>query len=188
MISRSDALAFLKEQIDNPNIIKHMLATEAIMRALAKQLEPAKEEAWAIAGLLHDGDYTEKTPMKEQGVKVSRLLKEKGFEISEEVERAMAAHNCQATGVEPVSKMDWALYICDSLTGLIVATVLVHPDRKLASITVESVMKKFKNKAFAGGTRREDILLCQEKLGMSLEQFVKISLEAMQAIATDLGL
>lgn len=188
MISRTQALNFLNEQIANKNIIKHMLATEAIMRALAKQLEPEKEEVWAIAGLLHDGDYTDKTPINQQGIKVSHLLKEKNYEIPQEVEHAMAAHNWHATGVEPNSKMAWALYICDSLTGLIIATVLVHPDRKLSSINIASVMKKFKDKAFASGTRREDILLCEERLTIPLEQFASIGLEAMQAIAGELGL
>ena len=188
MITRDEALLFLKEEIKNENIIKHMLATEAIMRALAKKFEPEKEEEWAIAGLLHDGDYTPATPEREQGVKVARVLEKKGFQIPDSVKHAMAAHNWHATGVEPVSKMDWALFACDSLTGLIVATALVRPGKDLASVKVKSVMKKYKDGAFAKGTRRVDIKMCEEKLGIPLEEFVKISLEAMKGISGNLGL
>ena len=84
--------------------------------------------------------------------------------------------------------MDWSLFICDSLTGLIVATALVRPDKKLASVKVKSVKKKFKDKSFARGTRREDIALCEEKLGIPLDEFIGLSLGAMQAISDDLGL
>ena len=84
--------------------------------------------------------------------------------------------------------MEWGLFICDSLTGLIVATALVRPDRKLSSVEVKSVMKKFKQPSFAAGTRREDIQLCEEKLGIPLEEFVELSLKEMQGIAEELGL
>jgi predicted hydrolase (HD superfamily) len=188
MIKREEALQFLNEQIENKNIISHMLATEAIMRTLAKKFEPEKEETWALAGLLHDGDYRDDVPASEQGIKISQMLEKKGFAVPEEVKHCMAAHNRENTGVEPESKMDWSLFICDSLTGLIVATALVRPDKKLASVKVKSVKKKFKDKAFARGTRREDIALCEEKLGLPLDEFVKISLEAMQKIAKQLGL
>ena len=188
MISRDQALKFLEEQIENKNIIKHMLATEAVMKKLAQRFEPTNEEGWAIAGLLHDGDYRPEIPAKEQGVKVSQILEEKGYEVPESVKHCMAAHNWSGTQVEPKSKMDWSLFICDTLTGLIVAVALVQPEKKLALLSVDSVMRKFKDKAFARGTRREDISLCQEKLAIPLEEFIQISLEAMQEIAGDLGL
>lgn len=188
MISRDEALRFLKGNIDNENIIKHMLATEVIMRALAKQFEPDKEEEWAIAGLLHDGDYRDDVSENEQGVKVSQMLEEKGFQVPESVKQTMAAHNWKNTGVKPETKMDWSLFICDSLAGLIVATALVRPDKKLESVKLKSIKKKFKDKAFAGGTRRDDIALCQEKLGIPLDEFISLSLEAMQSISDELGL
>jgi len=84
--------------------------------------------------------------------------------------------------------MDWSLFISDSLTGLIVATALVHPDKKLSSVKVKSVMKKFKDKAFARGTRREDIKMCEEKLGIPLREFIEICLRVMQGISNELGL
>jgi predicted hydrolase (HD superfamily) len=195
MISREEALNFLNEKIENKNIIKHMLATEALMGGVYEALKAKGEtdlggtkNEWMIAGLLHDGDYVEGISEEKQGVQITEWLREKGYDIPENVAQTMAAHNWPATGVEPKTKMDWAIFCGDSLTGLIVACALVRPDKKLASVTVESVMKKFKDKGFAGGTRREDIAKCEEKLGIPLEEFVKISLEAMQAIAGDLGL
>lgn len=187
MISRENALKFLNEKIENKNIIKHMLATEALMRALARKLN-GNENEWAMAGLLHDGDYCEGVPPEKQGVQVTEWLRERGEEIPDNVAQAMAAHNYDNTGATPKSLMDWAITIGDSLTGLIVAATLVLPSKKLADLTVESVLKRFKEKSFAKGTRREQIALCQEKLGLSLEEFVKICLEAMQGISRELGL
>lgn len=188
MINRDEALKFVREQIKNENIVKHMLATEAFMRALAKKLEPEKEEEYALAGLLHDADYKDGVSENEMGIKVSQMLEKAGYDISEEVKHAMAAHNWENTKVESKTKMDWSLFICDSLTGLIVATALVRPDKKLNSVKVKSVKKKFKDKAFARGTRREDIALCEEKLGIPLAEFIEIGLKAMQNIAEELGL
>lgn len=194
MISREEALKFLEEKIANKNIIKHLLATEALMAGIfdflankgITDLGGAKEE-WIMAGLLHDGDYAPEVPENLQGVKVSQWLEERKFEVPENVKHTMAAHN-SATGIIPKSKMDWSLFAADSLTGLIVATALVRPDKKLSSVVVDSVLKKFKDPAFARGTRREDIKIGAEKLGMTLEEFILISLAAMQKIAQDLGL
>lgn len=198
MISREEALKFLKEKIKNENIIKHMIACEAIMRSLASKLkvqsakckteEKIDENEWGMAGLLHDGDYGDEVPMEKQGIQVTEWLREAGHEISENVAQTMAAHNWHKTGVEPKTLMDWAIFCSDTLTGLIVATALVRPDKKLASVKVKSVMKKFKDKAFAKGTRREDIQLCEEKLGIPLEKFVEIGLKSMQNINEELGL
>lgn len=186
MITREQALKFLNEKIKDKNIIKHMLATEAMMLALARRLG-GDEEKWRLVGLLHDGDYIPTVPENRQGLEVTEMLRRQGFEIPKDVARAMAAHN-HMTGLNPVSEMDWAIFCGDSLTGLIVAATLVLPSRKLADLTVENVLNRFKEKSFARGTRREDIALCQEKLGLSLEEFMKICLEAMQKIAPDLGL
>lgn len=194
MITRNEALAFLNQKIANKNIVKHMLATEALMRAVARKLKiengelKIDENAWAMAGLLHDGDYCEEVPMEKQGVQVTEWLREAGHEIPENVAYAMAAHNYDNTGATPKSLMDWTIAIGDSLTGLIVAATLVLPSKKLADLTVENVLNRFKEKSFAKGTRREQIALCQEKLGLSLEEFVKIALKAMQGIAGQLGL
>jgi len=195
MITREESLKFLNQKIANKNIISHMLATEALMAAIYDLMKSKEEtelggtkQEWMMAGLLHDGDYSDKVPHKEQGIKVTEWLKKEGFEIPTNVAQAMAAHNCSNTKVDPKTKMDWALFICDSLTGLIVATALVRPEKNLASVKVKSVMKKFKQPSFAAGTRREEIALCREKLDILLPEFVELSLKAMQNIASDLGL
>ena len=195
MITREKALKFLNEKIENKNIIKHMLATETLMGGVYDALKAKRvtdlggtKKEWMMAGLLHDGDYCEEVPMEKQGVQVTEWLRERGHEIPENVAQAMAAHNWSGTGVEPKTKMDWAIFCGDSLTGLIVAATLVLPSRKLADLTVESILKRFKEKSFARGTRREDIAMCEEKLGIPLEEFVKISLKAMQGVSKELGL
>ena len=188
MISREEAIRLLKKYIKTENTIKHMMATEAIMGALAKRLEPEKEELWRLAGLLHDLDY-ETAENEDHGTKNEEILKKEEVELPGEVLQAIKAHSFNLhPEFKPKAKMDWALFICDSLTGLIVATALVRPDKKLASVKVKSVMKKFKDKAFAKGTRREDIRLCEERLGIALEEFVELGLEAMQVISQDLEL
>jgi len=190
MISRDEALILIRKYIKTENTIKHMLATEAIMRALAKKLEPENEEAWGLAGLIHDLDYeVAKNPEIEHGLKIFELLKQEGVELGEAIEKTIKAHvyNYHPEWA-PSNKMEWALFICDSLTGLIVATTLVRPDKKLVTVEVKSIMKKFKQSAFAAGTRREEIAMCEEKLGIPLLEFVDLSLKAMQAISSDLGL
>lgn len=196
MISKEDALKIIKSKVKNENIIKHMFALEALMGAVweelvkkgktGKELGGSKEE-WMMAGLLHDGDYTKEVPVEKQGIEISKWVREKGFELPENVSHAMASHNF-ATGVKPEGLMDWSCFIGDSLTGLIVASTLVLPSRKISDLTVGSVLKKFKSSSFSKGTRRQDILLCKEKLGFSLEEFIKLSLKAMQEISNNLGL
>lgn len=195
MISREEALKFLDEKVANKNIIKHMLATEALMVGVYEALKVrgktdlgGTKEEWMMTGLLHDGDYSEVVPMEKQGVQVTAWLREKGYEVPESVVQAMAAHNWQNTGVEPETLMDWALFCGDSLTGLIVAATLVLPSKKLVDVDADMILRRFKEKAFARGTRREDISLCEEKLGIPLKEFVEICLKAMQNISKDLGL
>jgi len=146
------------------------------------------EEKWGLVGLIHDADYTPGIADERHGLEIVKLVSERGLDVPEDVLHAIAAHNAEHTGIQPESLMDWAIFCCDSLTGLIVATALVRPDKKLASVTVKSVMKKFKSPSFAAGTRRENIALCEEKLGITLEEFVGICLEAMQNISGELGL
>lgn len=195
MISKDQALHLIKEHVKNANMLKHTFAVEALMGGVYDVLESRGEkdlggtrDDWLMAGLLHDGDYCEEVPANMQGVQIALWAKEKGFELPENVAHAMAAHNWENTKVEPKTLMDWALFIGDSLTGLIVATALVTPLKKLSDVTVESILKKFKQKSFAAGTRRQDIALCQEKLGLSLEEFVGVTLKSMQDISFELGL
>lgn len=192
MIGREEALKILRKYLKTENTIKHLLAAEAIMRALAKKLEPEKKEEWAITGLLHDLDYEtiDQQTYEDHGKETVALLKKEGVDLPDSVYQAILAHNHDNLGdqYKPKNKMDWALFICDSLTGLIVATALVRPDKKLASVEVKSVKKKFKQPSFAAGTRREDIKLCEEKLGIPFDEFISISLEAVKRAAGDLGL
>jgi len=195
MISREKALYLIEKKVTNKNIIKHMLALEAFMGAIWEELkskgknieELGKKEEWMMVGLLHDGDYCDDVPNEKQGIQISEWVKEEGYEIPENVSYAMASHN-YATGVKPKSLMDWSVFIGDSLTGLVVASTLVLPTKKLSDLTVESVLKKFKSSSFAKGTRRQDIILCQEKLGISLEEFIGICIRSMQEVSKDLRL
>ena len=192
MISGEQALEIVRKYIKTENTVKHMIALEAIMKTLAQRFEPEKEAQWAMAGLLHDLDYEQFTDKdySQHGQKTVEILKKEGVDLPESVNHAIMAHCWGISNKinEPKNKMEWSIFISDSLTGLIVATALVRPDRKLASVEVKSVMKKFKNVSFAAGTRREDIKLCQEKLGIPLEEFIGISLNAMQKISNELGL
>jgi putative nucleotidyltransferase with HDIG domain len=187
MITREEALKVIQKYIKTENTIKHMLATEAIMRALARKLEPDKEAEWAMTGLLHDIDYEvakDRHPLEGRA-----LLEKEKADLPEEVYQAILAHGYgHHPECQPESKMDWALTTCDSLTGLIVATALVRPSKKIADVKVKSVKKKFKDKSFAAGTRREDIALCEQKLGIALDEFIALSLEAMQGVSDELGL
>jgi len=192
MISKDEALKIVRKYIKTENTVKHMIALEAIMKALAQRFEPEKEAEWAMAGLLHDLDYEQfkNNDYSQHGKKTVELLKKEAVDLPDSVYQAIQAH-CWGISNEfakPANKMEWSIFISDSLTGLIVATTLVRPDKKLASVEVKSIMKKFKNTSFAAGTRREDIKLCQEKLGIPLPEFIGIGLAAMQKISDELGL
>ena len=197
MITRDQALELINAHVGNKNIVKHMVALEALMGGMHDKLREmgrgegelgGTKEEYMLAGLLHDGDYCDEVPMEKQGIQIVDWVKEKGYEVPENVAHAMAAHNWSNTGVEPISLMDWTIFIGDSLTGLIVATCLVLPSRKLADVTVDMVLRRFKEKNFAAGTRRDEIAWCEEKLGLTLEDFVKVSLESMQKISNEIGL
>jgi predicted hydrolase (HD superfamily) len=190
MIDHDQAMSLIREHVNNENIIKHMLALEAVMGGLYDHFLPSdiSRDQWTLAGLLHDGDYAPDVPANQQGIMITKWAGQKGYEIPETMAHAMAAHNWHNTGVAPESLMDWAIFCADSLTGLIVATALVLPSKKLSGVTVDTVLKKFREKSFARGTRRDDILMCGEKMGITLEDFVTISLDSMQKISTELGL
>jgi putative nucleotidyltransferase with HDIG domain len=161
-----------------------MLATEAIMKALAERLGEDKQE-WGLAGLLHDIDaeLTE-GDMNSHGRLGADLVREMG--VSENITRAILAHN-EALGVPRETNMDKALFCADPLTGLITAAALVRPDKKLASVEPKSVRKRFKEKSFAAGASRKNIASCSE-LGIELDDFIELGLKAMQGIAAELGL
>ena len=181
MINRNEALEFLYSHLKNRNLIKHCLASEAVMRNLAVRFGQDSDE-WGLAGLLHDADAEISTPLT-QGKIVGDMLAEK---ITPAMRQAMAAHNT-LTGTTPASPFDHALTAGETITGLIAASALVLPDKRLASLTKENIIKRFHEKRFAAGASRELIMQC-EKIGLSLEEFADICLRAMQEISSELGL
>ncbi len=189
-MNRDEAYKTLNEFIKNQNLIKHHLACEVTMKALYRRLNfeqnPQDEEKWGLVGLLHDADYelTKDTPEKH-----TIVLEEKiGDKLSPDVMHAIQSHNADRNGVTPQNLMDWSIYCCDELTGLIVAAALVHPDKKLNSLSVDFIMNRFGEKSFAKGADREMIKKCEEKLGIPLNEFIDITLSAMQEISAELGL
>ncbi|MBS3783145.1 MAG: HDIG domain-containing protein [Anaerolineae bacterium] len=185
MLSKEEALDILRSNIANENLRKHHYAVAAAMRSLAEVFD-GDPDRWEIVGLLHDADYEETRDDPERhALVIAGQLEERG--VSEDIVRAIKAHNYERLGVMPETDMEWSLVTCDDLTGLIVAVALVHPT-KLDGVSVESVMKKFDSKSFASGADRERIRLCQEKLDVPLERFVGIVLDAMKERSSRLGL
>lgn len=183
-MTRDEALDSIKANIENKNTIKHMLATEAIMRALARRFGEDEEE-WGLTGLLHDIDMElTEGDMNTHSKLGADLARELG--ASEAMAHAILCHN-QTHDIPLETKLDKALYCADPLTGLITAAALVRPDRKLAGVEGRSVRKRFKEKSFAAGASREQIAQCAE-LGLELDEFIELGLEAMKGIADDLGL
>lgn len=183
-MDREEALDSVKTNVENENLLKHMLATEAIMRALARRFSEDEEE-WGLTGLLHDIDVElTEGDMSSHSKLGADLAKEMG--ASEGMAHAILSHN-ETHGISPETKLDKALFCADPLTGLITAAALVRPDKKLAGVETKSVRKRFKEKSFAAGASREQIASCSE-LGLELDEFIELGLKAMQGIATDLGL
>lgn len=184
-MNRQEAYKLLTEMVENKNLVRHGVAVEAIMKALARRFGEDEEE-WGIVGLLHDADYevTDKDPQRHTLVISEKLAK---LGVSEKIINAIKAHSDEIKP-EKENLLEKAVYAADELSGLITACALVQPDKKLSSVSVESVMKKFPNKSFAAGAIREQIATCKDALGIELEDFVKLSLEAMQSVSDDLGL
>lgn len=183
-MTRDEALKLVKEHISNRNLVKHTLAVEAVLRALADHFGEDREK-WGLAGLLHDIDYDETADDPARHTLVgAEMLAELG--LPGDIVYAVKVHN-DYHGLPRKSLLDKALFASDPLTGLIVAAALIHPDKKLAAIDTSFVLRRFDESGFARGARREPILTCSE-MGLELEEFVGIALEAMQEIARDLGL
>lgn len=166
---------------------------EAVMKALAGRLgEPENKEEWGLAGLLHDADYEmlKDTPNVRTEHTKHTLEWLTKLNASVSISDAIASHAWGYVDGAPVpkTKMQWALYCCDELTGLIVAVALVMPDRRLSMVTLDSVMKKWNQRSFAAGADRTQIKECETRLRIPLPEFVQIALTAMQGIANELGL
>lgn len=183
MISRENAYKLLNQHIQNANMIKHSLASEAVLRAIARKLDKDQEE-WGIAGLLHDIDVeiTNADPYK-HGPYAAGMLD--GL-LSAEAIDAIVMHNEMATGKERTTVFQHALAAGETITGLIMATAMVYPDRKLASVKPKSITKRMKEKAFAASVKRENILEC-ELIGIPINDFAELALLAMQEISDELG-
>ncbi len=184
-MNKEEALKALKENISNQNLIKHSLAVGAIMEELAKYFQE-DEEKWAVAGILHDIDYEKvKDDLSKHSLVGAEMLQEMG--LSNDIIQAVKVHN-EAHGIKPETLIEKSLFVSDPLSGLIVAATLVLPSKKIKDLSAESVLKRFKEKAFARGANREIIKKCEDLLEMPLEKFIETGLEAMQKIDSDLGL
>ena len=182
MPTREEALTLLEQWVENAGLRNHMRSVEAAVRWYARQAG-ADEDLWGLAGLLHDLDW-EKYP-DEHPLKAVEELRRLGY--PEEVLHAILAHRSDFTGTEPETPLDRALVACDELTGLITATALMRPTG-IDDMKAKSVKKKMKDAAFARGVDREDVRRGAELLGVDLDAHIGNVIEAMRAIATDLGL
>lgn len=184
-MEREAALNLLKQYVKNEKMIIHSLCSEAVMRSLARKLG-RDEGKWALAGLLHDLDVelTNAEPTI-HALKTAELLQENG--IDPEIIDAVRMHNEKATGLERSTEFQHALAAGETVTGLIYATALVYPEKKIALVKTKSVTKRMKEKAFAASVNRYHIMEC-EKIGLNLNEFVDISLQAMQEISDQIGL
>ncbi len=165
-----------------------MLAVEVAMRSLAHHFGE-DDELWGLTGLIHDLDYEKlkETPEKHPSLIFKELAKHNSDPRTVQAIRSHA-WGWQADAPKPEGKMEWSLFLCDELTGLIIACALVLPDKRLASVTIETVMKKFSKKDFAKGVDRERMKYVEPNLNMTIEQFVGLCLAGLQSISADLGL
>jgi uncharacterized protein len=184
MLTRKEAYELLRKNLRTDNLLKHSLAVEVILQAMAKKFGE-DEELWALTGLLHDLDYdfTKNEPERHSltTVKVLEdLLPEEGL-------NAIKAHNYQYTAQIPQTYLDRSLIAADAVSGLIIAAALVMPSKKLADVTPKTLLDKFKDKSFAAGCNRKRIELCAD-MELELPMFLELSLNALKNIADSLGL
>ena len=183
-MEREQAWCLLTEFTQSESLRKHALAVEACMRAYARKLS-GDEELWGTIGLLHDFDYEKYPSAEEHPFKGSEILKERGY--SEEIRRAILSH-ADYSGVKRESPMEKALFACDELAGFITATALVKPNKSLAEVDAKSIRKRMKDKAFARSVSREDMVNGAADLGVDLDEHITFCIEAMKAVAGELGL
>lgn len=183
-MNRDEAFAIVNEYVKNPNLVKHMLAVEAAMRFYARKFGE-DEEKWAITGLLHDFDWEIHPTMEEHPLAGEPILRSRG--VPEDIIHAVLSH-ADHTGIARENLMEKTLYACDELTGLITAVALVRPSRALYDLKPKSVKNKWKDRSFAAGANREEMERGAEELGIELWDHVGNVIEAMNAIAADLGL
>ena len=181
--SREDALALMHQHVQSESLRRHMYSVEAACRAYARRWGE-DEEAYGLAGLLHDYDYEEHPA--EHPLHGAAELRERGY--PEVVVRAILSHYATRTGVQPESKLERTLHACDEITGLVTAAALVRPSRSVMDLEAKSVLKKMKDKAFAAGVDREELRRAAEELGVDLAEHVQFVIDAMRTVAPELGL
>ena len=188
MDRKNIALGLLEENIKNKNLIKHNLAAGALMASLADYFgEPDKKDLWELSGLLHDIDWEKTSARPEEHGKVGEeIIRKAGF--PEAVALAVRRHNFMSGVEAPETLMEKALYYCEEITGLVVAAALVLPSKKLADVTTETVLKRFKEKAFARGVNRDLLTEAPQHLEITLEKMAELAVRSMQNIHEDLGL
>lgn len=185
-MERNQALELLRQNIKNEKMIYHCLASEAVLRALATRLGE-DSDLWGLAGLLHDIDVelTNADP-NVHALEGAKMLEQYG--LDPEIVEAVMLHNEHAAhGRKRYKPLHHALAAGETITGLITATALVYPDKKLAGVKPKSITKRMKEKAFAASVNRDTIMEC-EKLGLSLQEFVECSLNAMKEVGPEIGL
>jgi len=178
------ALDIVHEYVKNENLIRHMLAVEAAMRFYAVKYGE-NQDTWGITGILHDFDWEIHPTLEQHPLAGASILREKG--VPEEIVRAILSH-ADHTGVPRLTRMEKALYACDEVTGLITAVALVRPSRSLSDLEASSVKKKWKDRAFAAGANRDEIVKATQEFGIDLWEHVGNVILAMRTIAPELGL
>lgn len=187
--TRDDALALVREYTSSESLRKHMLAVEAAMRAYGEKFGEDPDR-WGLAGLIHDFDYERfpndaHSPTEQHPSEGVRILRARGW--PEDILQAILGH-ATYTNVPRETPMARALFACDELTGLVTATALVRPSKSLHEVDAKSVRKKMKDKAFARGVNRDDVLLGAQELGVDLDAHIQFVIDAMRARAAELGL
>ena len=184
MKTREEAVALLYEYTKSDSLRKHGLGVEAVMRAYARKYDE-DEEVWGLVGLLHDFDYEIHPTADKHPMEGSKILRERGY--PEEVIYAIQCH-ADYLGLERKTNMDKAIFACDELAGLVTAVALVRPSKSVMDVKVKSVKKKMKDKSFARGVLREDIINGTAQLGVDIDEHIATVIEAMQGVASELGL
>jgi putative nucleotidyltransferase with HDIG domain len=183
-LSYDDALALLREKNQNESLVKHGIAVSAGVRAYARRYGE-DELTWAVAGLLHDVDYERHPTIEEHGKVGAEWLEALGYPPA--IVHAVIAHN-DHHGVPRDTMLDRVVFACDELSGLITAAALVRPNKSIVGLEASSVRKKMKDKAFARGVNREDIVKGAEELGIDLNEHIAFVIEAMTGECAALGL
>lgn len=183
-MTRDEALALVREFVKNENLVRHMLSVEACMRFYAEKYNE-NVEAWGLLGLIHDFDWEIHPTLEEHPIKGAPILHERG--VPEDIIQDILSHGI-GTGVPRDTLRRKALMACDEITGLVTAVALVRPSRSLLDLEPSSVKKKWKDKAFAAGTDREDMARAAEDFGVELWEHIGNVITAMRRIAPELGL